>query len=114
MFGEPSASEKAFQKQEEIAALIDEANTCPNSCSFIGLCRNNHCYCTNGYTGEDCSESNIENLREGESVKKTLKYAGGFFVLGALIGLFLVFTLVSKANVADYMDIKERNKEDID
>jgi len=91
MFGEPSVSEQKLQKQNEVAALVAEANNCPNSCSYIGLCRNNVCYCTNGYTGEDCSEANIDNLGKGESIEKTMEYAGAFFILGSIIGTIFLF-----------------------
>ena len=98
MFGEPSVNEQKLQKQNEVATLVAEANNCPNSCSYIGLCRNNVCYCTNGYTGEDCSEANIDNLGKGESIEKTMEYAGAFFILGAIIGTLLCSLTIFSQN----------------
>jgi len=87
MFGGPLQSEKALQAQSNKDVKTDDnINQCPNACTYKGLCRNGTCYCTNGFTGEDCSVSNTQDLKEGESVEKTLKYAGGCLAIGILIG----------------------------
>lgn len=85
MFADAYSKERKLQ-QRKILATDAESSMCPNSCSHNGLCRGDKCYCSNGYTGEDCSISNVQDLKEGETVEKLLKYAGACFVIGAVIG----------------------------
>jgi len=86
MFGESYAAEHALSGSYEKSASTSHENSCPNHCTYNGICVEGVCYCESGYIGDDCSIGDVSYYTRGKSLDETLKLAAICFGIGIIIG----------------------------
>jgi hypothetical protein len=114
MFGGILPSEQAYQLQMQIPSMTEPLSSCPGSCTNNGICVNQTCYCDKGYVGKSCDQFKGSQIQTGESYTKLYEYAGACLGVGFILGSILIVILVKKSSQLEFMNIKDKPKNDIE
>lgn len=77
-------------------SIYYSSDDCTNNCTNRGKCLNSTCFCEQGYTSDDCSETYKQYLNNGYKLASMIKYFAIAFGISA--GSTLLILIYAKSN----------------
>jgi len=105
---EPEPEDWVVYLEDKQESRLDDIESCSNKCNFNGVCYDGKCYCSEGYTGENC-ERDEDSLEDGVKLSDLMIIAFVCFLVGVLIGGYQLRKILREVNLREESRVNEED-----